>query len=276
NSINVNPLANATYTVTVTSSLSCSSVESIDVIVNDLPIISTSNDTTVCAGDTITITSSSNAANTVWNTGSTSTSITVSPAQNSNYVILATSNLGCLISDTINITVENALPISIGNDILLNDVSLQSVTYDAGNGFISYLWNNNTINQTITINYDPLKSGAVDTISVIATSISGCKSFDTAFVTYDIPSGLEGFDLELFEFMLYPNPTKGEVTLAFGSFIPVTSINVYDINSRLVHQQLINENLDSVNMNLFNLNPGVYFIQVNSNQKALLKRIIIQ
>lgn len=99
--INITPNFTSTYTVTVENSYSCFDQESIYVEVLQVPNaeITTSIDT-LCKGSTAELIVSG-ADNYIWNTGSTSGSISITPIESSNYYAIASySNASKNCSDT--------------------------------------------------------------------------------------------------------------------------------------------------------------------------------
>ena len=103
-SITVNPFTTTTYSVVVTGPNGCTCSASATVVVNQVPNMNISpNNPRICEGENITL--SVGGANTyVWNTGETSSSITVSPNIPTTYTVTGTNAPGC--SSTINVVVQ--------------------------------------------------------------------------------------------------------------------------------------------------------------------------
>jgi len=88
----VNPNNTTTYYVTVSDTLNCSSVDSVTVIINQIPNAITSNDTTICNGDDINIFASGGSSYS-WNNGQTTSTINVSPSSSTSYTVTISTNL---------------------------------------------------------------------------------------------------------------------------------------------------------------------------------------
>ena len=77
---------------------------------------------------------------------------------------------------------------------------------------------------------------------------------------------------------IYPNPTKGVVTINFdkNTIYESISIKVFDIIGKLIYE---NKNLEiinnSLNINLENSNNGVYFITIQNKEIITSKKLII-
>lgn len=72
---------------------------------------------------------------------------------------------------------------------------------------------------------------------------------------------------------VYPNPSTGLLTVNFSD-IQITSITVTDLNGRVVTSFSVNAT--SIDANLFELNNGLYILNVSSDKGTVQKRIAIQ
>jgi PKD repeat protein len=81
---------------------------------------------------------------------------------------------GCTSGDSATITVFPAASVSLGDDQEFCEGT--SVTLDAGAGFASYLWNDGSTGQALTVD-------ATGTFSVTVASESGCEDSDTVTLT---------------------------------------------------------------------------------------------
>ncbi|HRO45955.1 PKD domain-containing protein, partial [Agriterribacter sp.] len=127
------------YKVTLTVSISGESkTYEEDIIVSGTGIpVDLGNDTTICAGSTITLDAGNHAGATYeWAPGGETTqSIAVSEA--GTYIVTVTKD-GCKTIDAIQVTVVPALTVNLGNDTTLCPGN--SVVLDAGNPGATYLW----------------------------------------------------------------------------------------------------------------------------------------
>jgi len=173
NTISVSPTSTTSYTVTSTDGNNCSSTAIATVTVNPLPVLQTSPSLAICNGSQTTLTATG-AANYLWSTSSTDSSLAVAPNATSNYSVTGTDAKGCSITSVITISVSpvpvaqisGALAICLGNNTTLS-----------ASGGTSYLWNNTTMGNVLTIN--PI---VTTTYSVVA-STGSCNDTDTYVVT---------------------------------------------------------------------------------------------
>ena len=168
-SITVSPAVTTNYTVTGTSS-GCSSPTITTVVVNPLPVVLV-NSSTVCVGQTATLTASG-ATTFSWSTGSILNSITASPLVTTNYSVTGTS-LGCSTTTVANVLV-NPLPV-----ILVNNPTIcfgQTATLTA-TGASSFIWSTGAATNSLMI------SPTVNTSYTVTGNTLGCTASTVALVT---------------------------------------------------------------------------------------------
>ena len=167
-----------TYTVTVLLPNGCSSSASAEVTAASLPTPSISGNTTVCQGQTTTLTANGGTSY-EWSNGSTTNSINV--AQSGVYTVTATNAEGCSATTNVTVTV-NPLP----NVIITGNSSFcqgDNTTLTA-TGTSTYAWNNSSTVESITVS-------SAGTYTVTGTDANGCTNTATKTVTvnptYNIP-----------------------------------------------------------------------------------------
>ena len=162
------------YWVKVTDNLGCSNSDTIELTVNDLPIINLGNDTSICLGDDITLTANDNVGY-LWNNGETTKSILVNVS--GQYWVKVTDNLGCSSFDTLNLTVNDLPIINLGNDTL---ICLDDDLMLTANDNVKYLWSTGETTQSILVNkngnysvtvYDNIDCESTDDINIDLDSI---------------------------------------------------------------------------------------------------------
>jgi len=112
--ISVSPTSTTTYTVTCSSGQNCRAQSTVTVTVAPAvtPPVVTASKNAICAGESVTLTSSACTGTISWSTGATTASITVSPTSTTTYTATCTVN-GCTASSTqtINVTPLPSAPI---------------------------------------------------------------------------------------------------------------------------------------------------------------------
>ncbi len=179
-SIVVSPSSTTTYTFTLTNSCGVSN-DSVKITVNNSITAAIAGNTSICTGQSVTLNASGGGTYS-WNTGATTSSITVSPTSTSNYSVIVSN--GSCPSDTATATVTVSSPPTAaitGNAILCKG---QSTTLTASGGG-TYSWNTGATTSVLTIT-----PTASTNYTVTVTNSSGCSVTATQSVTV-----LPGFTL---------------------------------------------------------------------------------
>ena len=176
-----NPLAqgantSVVYTVTVTETNSgCNANGTASLTVNQLPVVGLGNDTLVC-GTGITLDAGNAGAIYLWNDNSTAQTLNVTSSNT--YAVEVTDAQSCSATDTIVVTIAAPVSVNIGNDAAVCLTTINVL--DAQNAGATYLWNDNSTNQT-------LSAAGPGTYFVEVTSAAGCVGQDTVVFSDNSP-----------------------------------------------------------------------------------------
>lgn len=164
NSITVTPEESKVYSVTVTSAFGCSATATASVVVNDLPQITFSGNTTICDGQTAAITAMGG-INYSWSTNeNTPTAHITSPGY---YYVTASNSFNCLNTDSILVAVNPNPIVTISGE---DHVCANTPTILTASGAQTYVWYNDENNESILIN-----PTATRTYSVTGYDENGCS-----------------------------------------------------------------------------------------------------
>ena len=119
-------------------------VDTFHVTAIPLPFVSLGNDTSVCEGGAITLSSPLSSGNYLWSTGSTAPSIIVSGG---GLFVLSVTNNGCTSSDTIQVLQIAGPVLNLGRDTILCKGDMLTLT----SGAIPSLWSTGTNATDITV-----------------------------------------------------------------------------------------------------------------------------
>jgi uncharacterized repeat protein (TIGR01451 family) len=195
--ITVSPTANATYTVTVTNASNCTSTAIQTVTVNPIPTPSISGISTICRGESTTLTAAGGSTY-LWSTGATTADITVSPIANATYSVTVTNSNNCTAVATQAVTVNqpttvNAYP----NRLLCAGDVLPAINF-TGSG-TSYTWTNN--NTAIG-----LAASGTGNISAFTVTNTGTTNIVSTITVTPVANGCNGTPM-VFTITVKPLPT---------------------------------------------------------------------
>lgn len=135
------------------------------------------------------------------------------------YDVTVTDYLGCSVIVNVVIGFVNPAPaVDLGPDSV--GCLGTPVTLDAGAGFASYLWSDNSMNQTLDVTADGI-------YGVVVTDANGCQNSDMVQITFVqciIPQGNHGSG-NLFS--VFPNPVQNRLNIAISN-----------VKNTVIHMQL--------------------------------------
>ena len=172
--IAVAPSSSQSYTVTASNAYGCMSSISAMVTVNELPVITFNGATTICQGESTSITATG-ASSYAWSTSAKTPTVTLSNA--GTYTVTATDVQNCSNSATVTITVNPNPNVQIsGPDyICVGDVANLTAS-----GAETYVWN--TQEATAGISVSPLTNS---TYSVTGYDTNGCHTTSSKVVNVE-------------------------------------------------------------------------------------------
>ncbi len=138
------------------------------------PVVDLGGPYVQCGGN-VTLDAGNPGATYLWSTGATTQIITVSA--NGSYSVTVTNESNCTTSSSASVTINQLPVVNLGGPYLQCQ---GTVTLDAGNAGSTYLWSDNSTNQTLI-------ASATGAYTVTVTDINGCTGQSTADVQIDQP-----------------------------------------------------------------------------------------
>ncbi len=300
----MNALTTELYIVNATYQPSgCSVSDSIEVVVNTLPVVDLGADFTAC-DSTVTIDAGNVGSTYNWNDGSTSQTFTTSTS--GQYFVDVVNAQGCTSSDTINLTL-NTSSVSTLTESSCGDFVLNGQTYTTTGIYSQTLVNSvgcdSIITLDLTVNAVPTMSATdngdlsltasnaasyqwINCISgmaiagetnqtltvsqngeyaVVGTNAQGCSD-TSACVLIDYVA-LEA--TSLVDLSIAPNPTNDMVTVKFNATEGVLIIR--DAQGKLIQRSSISS---GTQVSLVDLNTGVYFFELSTPSGTKIERVV--
>ena len=157
------------YWVAVTDANYCTTYDTISVVFNPLPVLNFPDDTTVCGS--LVLDAGNPGSTYLWNDASTNQTLTANTS--GQYWVSVTAGNNCSISDTVNITVNPAPFVDLGQDTAICNGEIY--TLDAENPGSTYLWQTGETTQTIS-------ASATGDYWVSITNLYNCEFTDTVHI----------------------------------------------------------------------------------------------
>ena len=175
--------------LTVTGEGGCTSSDSLEIVVNDLPVVNlTVDNSEICLGESLTVNTNSGYNNYDWTpsviSSNTDTYVPTSLTDNQISVIV-TSDFGCSSTETIDLMIYDLPSVNLSIDD--TDICMgESLEVSANSGYNNYSWTPSSISGNTDV-YFPTSSSE-DMISLTVTGEGGCTSSDSlAIQVFDLP-----------------------------------------------------------------------------------------
>lgn len=257
-SVTVSPATTEVFTVTV-SNHSCSEVQTFQVHVTPLPVVSISGNDTICEGQTVMLTANATGGvNYNWNTGATSVSVSNTPALTTIYSVTVSTN-GCSTPASHEVVVKPVPAINFNMssysvctaDAILNFSATPTGGTYSGPGVSGQTFNPST------------GAGSYPVVYQI-TAANGCLALQTQTITVSDCVGLKEYD-HAFGVTVYPNPAKDYVRLS--STMEMKEVTIFDYTGKLVRTEMINATEKVISLD--NLTGGLYTLVLKGEGNAL-------
>ncbi|MEW5844697.1 MAG: T9SS type A sorting domain-containing protein [Bacteroidota bacterium] len=164
------------YWAEVSDSHGCVKRDTINIGINPLPTITHDPIDAVCFDEPeFTLSGGNPSGGTYSGPGTNITTFTPANAGAGTHTLtyIYTDANGCSNSTNVDITVHPLPAVDLGP----NRSTTEPLTLDAGSGFVTYLWQDNSTNQTFTVTTSGL-------YSVTVTDNNGCHGYDEVYITY--------------------------------------------------------------------------------------------
>jgi uncharacterized repeat protein (TIGR03803 family) len=258
-----------TYTFTFQGS-SCDSTIITSLTVIPTPTVSINGNTSICGIGKSTTLVASGGSTYLWSTGSTTSSIVVSPTKDTSYSVIAANGF-CLDSSSVAIVVHQA-PTAAFTYMASPPYNIfrDSSYIPSGNHIVAWQWyfphghpTTSTVQNPYNISYFSLGN---DTVCLTVTSSNGCKDSICKIINVRVLAVNE-IETES-SIAIYPNPFSSSTTLHSSNLFNNASLLVYNCFGQIV-KQIKNISGQTVTLTRDNLESGFYFIRLTEGNKIL-------
>lgn len=242
------PVGTTTYSATSDSPTDCAF--SVDITVNDLPVIDAGEDTSVCEGEMVTL-SGSGADTYVWSGGVTDGVPFIPMAGTNDYTVEGTNTTtGCSNTDVVSVTYSE----------IDETITVSGGTFTSNHSGISYQWvecpSYTPIAGETNQSFTPSNDGDY---AVILTN-NGCS--DTSVCETIVGVSADEWSNSI---KLYPNPSNGMYQVQLGNAINGT-YSVYTSDGKVILKSNLNGS-NNFTVDLTNFDNGTYIFVLTSEDE---------
>lgn len=258
------------YSVIVTNTAGCTAVATSSVTVNPSPVVSITGNTTICAGQSTTLTANGGTSHSWLPGGQTGSSIVVSPTSTTSYTVIASNSFGCTGTAMATVSVLQQ-PVAgfthtvNGNTVLFTNTSQNSTSWN---------WNfgNGGTSTAQHPNYTYANPGTY-TVTLIASNPCGTDTFSTVITITGVEEYIYNSGWEV-----YPNPASQEITIdiqrSFDKDAVFRMINV--IGEEILRREISAKGRTSeFKIDISNVSPGMYLIMLELENVTLMRQLNI-
>ncbi|MFI5135678.1 MAG: T9SS type A sorting domain-containing protein, partial [Chitinophagales bacterium] len=268
--------SSGSYAVITWNAAGCSATSSSsNLTVNVIPeaTIDPSGDVATCAGTNQLFTANSGDLTYQWtwngNSINGATNSSYEAGTEGSYAVIVWNSNGCSATSSSSSLTINPLPeVSLGSDTTVCDTS--NFVHDAGSGFESYLWNDNTTGQT----HEVSESG---NYSVQVTDANGCVGSSSVNVTVTTCTGIPTLSLEN-AVEIFPNPNFGtfvvDINMPRENHVTIDLINLVGQVVLPIYDGQMNGQF-SKDVDAHSLAKAVYYLQMRFANKVITKKVVI-
>ncbi|MFN8115815.1 MAG: PKD domain-containing protein [Bacteroidia bacterium] len=275
NTSTLTPSSTTVYTITGSNGSCVSSPKTFTVNVNSNPVVSNTTTNVTCFGlcnGSTTITATGGSAPYVY-TLVQGTPICTSTTCNNlcagAYTINVTDINGCTGTSNITISQPTQLVATISNTNATCSSCTDgaaSVLASGGTPAYTYSWT------PLALTTPNASSLAVGCYTATVVDANGCVASATTCISFG--TGIyENQTADIFS--IYPNPTKGIITITTSSIFEKVDIEITNTLGQTVKTETL-KNIQQTTVDMSNLSKGIYYIKVSSPEGAKLSKLILE
>ena len=269
----INVPTSGKYWVKGTNTNGCLNTDTINITLGLLPIVTLGSDTAFCVGKTVTLYAGNPGSTYLWNTGATTSTITVGTI--GTYSVVVTNSTSCKSSDVINITSKPNPTVSLvftGQTRFCPTETIRLLSEGVPSGGVY-------IGSGITgTNFSASAAGQGTYIIYYSyTALNGCSSLAKDTLIVNACVGVEELVNNL-GLNVYPNPNSGLFTLEINASSDINAhIAVTSIDGRLVYEDNVEGNvLVTKSVNISELADGIYYLTVSTKDAKRTYKVLKQ
>jgi Zn-dependent metalloprotease len=227
----------------------------------------TVNSTTICSGQSASLTASGSTTYT-WSTGANTSSIVITPSVTTVYTVSAnTASCGTIVkTPTVTVNTTPVVSMSIATNVSCTNDSLVALTGSPSGGiFTGTSVSGNNFNPSIGVGTYTVTYNYLD-------PINGCYASAAKSITVSACTGIHELNNSAY-IKLYPNPANDYLMLTSEKETDLT-FKIYDATGKILIVKQLSGRSNRIDINT--LAKGIYFIEAQDNSKNTYRQKIVK
>ncbi len=273
-------MTSGTYMVDITTPGGCMISDTIDVVLNPVPVADAGDDTTICLGNSVTLIGNPGYTSYSWTFNSVvvnSQVLTIAPTDTTMFILTVTNSFGCTDTDTMFIYVLPQ-PAAVFTYTTLDGVTYNFIDQSTGAQPMTYTWDFGD-GSPFSTQQNPTHTYTTNgTYLVILTIQTPCGLDQYSLVITVTNVGLGEYATSV-NLNVYPNPGSGIFQISIpGSGAGKFEFAVSDISGKILYQEEVisSKNDLSHQLDLTEFANGVYYLRVMTEGEFAVKKLILQ
>lgn len=261
-----------TYWVNVDNGLGCSTTDTVNITLKNMPVSQLGRDTNVCNGVVLPLYAGNDGIRYFWNTGETGNRINVNQA--GNYIVQITGSNGCIKSDTIEVSTNGDLPTY--NSVNVTNLGVRTFKFALRNprNVSSYAWDfgdGSPMAYTASPTHTFPRSG---NYIVLFRTYSSCGSkLDSIPIYIQGSTSIDDVGLEN-SISVYPNPAQNSLSIDVTNDALIEEVSLINVTGQVIYKQAF-KNVRSAKLDLAKYNSGLYQVLIQTNKGIANKKVTI-
>lgn len=269
----------STYRVQITDSNNCMNYDTIEIIVNPIPLVDLGPDTMTCCNEPMVLTANGGISY-QWSTGDTTVSIIDTVRSTTTYIVTVTNSYGCTNTDSVTVIIT-PVNIYLGPDTTIcagTSITLVPMNDCYGSSlpsWFTYLWSDGSTNSILTVDSTGVGFDSVMITLTIDDSICGLHDVDTVIVIFQNCTGINDFT-DNSDINIFPNPSTGTFTISITGINDVVELTVINLQGQEVYTEKLNVTGNYTKQIALSAYPkGIYFLKLMGGDVVRTEKVVV-
>lgn len=251
------------YSVSVENQYGCWSADTINIEYEVSPNL-LEEQVGICDNDTIVLKPLANYNNPVWNNTTYSDSLTCYIS--GIYTLVVESDNACIYRDTIEVLEypKPNLP-----DFISANVGTYISLYPDGGPFETVIWQDSIDALPWEFNPSLYTKDSLE-IKALMKNEYGCSNTKTSIIYIDYSQSFVGDFID----KVFPNPTRGDLTIHFRQYFDRVDLSWYDTHGRFIQSKTYKD-LSKIYVDISDYRPGVYYAKIQIGDQVEIVQVVL-
>ncbi|WP_118952711.1 Ig-like domain-containing protein [Taibaiella helva] len=268
----INVTAGGTYSAQIKSVNGCVINSSTNVIIRPLPVPALGNDTSICEGAQITLDAGNAGYTYLWNTAAATQMINITDS--GTYTVTVTTPYNCVNTEDKHIAYLPSPRVEGFNFIPMFYEDLGKVKFTPlhPTDVATYEWNFGDGSPTVTQMTPTHVYAATGAYTVTLKVFNNCSDYSISQqIHVDLATGLATLGKEEAEVLLYPNPSRDQLSISNKSAVKMQEVAVFNTLGALVYRHKADSDKQH-RLSVSGMANGIYSVRILTDKGFVIRK----